>query len=928
MKKLFLYVSLVCIGLASCSKDFFVSEEGLPEWLGESIYEELKNPKTLDGTFNTYLRLIDDLGYAEVLSKTGSKTIFPANDAAFEGFFKNGNNKFGKSRYEDLTEAEKAQLLYSSMLDNAILVGTLSNNEDMLQGQLVKHPTNISLLQSVEPLYSQNMPSNNKFFDYWKNQGKSINALYDNTAAPMVHFTWEYLLNNNITVSGADNDFYVLTGQEYEEGSVYIFDRKVTKSNVTCQNGYIHQLDSVLVNPGNMAQILRSGSNTRYISRMLDYFCAPFKVDDQTQANYFEYMKNYGPQDSVYAIRYFSKNSQRAKLNQFPGTAPKNDQALLTFDPGWNNYNPTLAAGSSTDQDEIAAILVPTDDVVEDYFLHDGSYIVENLGVPGLANTKENLTEHLDAIYNTDPTVFASFMNNIMQPYLTKTVPSKFSTVQNDAFEFMNVTRDDISRKSDGKFDVTVANNGVIYRMSKFFAPEVYNSVLGPASVYTDMRVMGEMLRDHQTVAGTPSTLGADMYYYLLSMKSKYAVFIPEDNEEFFYVDPASIYDTDGIKALRFYYGPETSVSKGFHVLVQRYRYNSESQAFEIDANVGPVNIGEGYYNTQLQDMLNYHTVVLENTSGLNGNNYYKTKHGGAIYVPDGTASHDNSSTVMGALQIGSNALPAAVVKERFYENSPKANITNGTVYKLDRPIQPTINNVYTILNSVPEFEPFMQFCAEFDNDELLTFAGILTEDDSQAQKDTKRKAYVVFGERDNVNMFGSYNYTLYVPTDMEEAYANGLPRWDVIKGIGEDWTQYQDEFGFTSEEDAKKYVKEKIDIMHNFVLYHMQNNSVFADKMVTTAEYQTFCTDNLGIAKKVKLSGGGGELTVTDVCNRPVRVTHKNVLARDVKIEASETPGKDINGTTFSYNKISSSAFVTIHGIEKPLCYNSTYKY
>ena len=107
-----------------------------------------------------------------------------------------------------------------------------------------------------------------------------------------------------------------------------------------------------------------------------------------------------------------------------------------------------------------------------------------------------------------------------------------------------------------------------------------------------------------------------------------------------------------------------------------------------------------------------------------------------------------------------------------------------------------------------------------------------------------------------------------------------------------------------------------------------MQNNSVFADKVVTTAEYQTFCTDTLGIAKKVKLSGGGGELTVTDVCNRPVRVTHKNVLARDVKIEASETPGKDINGTTFSYNKISSSAFVTIHGIEKPLCYNSTYKY
>lgn len=926
MKKILLYVSLICIAMASCSKDYFVPEDELPTWLGESIYDELKNPKTLDGTFNTYLRLVDDLGYAEVLSKTGSKTIFPANDAAFEAFFKDGNNKFGKASYEELTEAEKGQLLYSSMLDNAILVGMLSNDENMLQGQLVKHPTNISLLQSVEPLYSQNMPSNNKYFDYWKNQGKSINALYDDTEAPMVHFTWEYLLNNDITVAGADNDFYVLTGQEYEDGAVYIFDRKVTNSNVTCQNGYIHQLDSVLVNPGNMAQILRSGSNTRYISRILDYFSAPFKVTDQLQANYFEYMKNYGTQDSVFAIRYFSKNSQRAKLNQYPGGSPRNDQALLTFDPGWNNYNPTLTGGSASDQDEIAAILAPTDDVVENYFLHDGSYIVENLGVPGLANTKENLTKHLDAIYNTDPTVFASFMNNIMQPYLTKTVPSKFSTVQNDAFEFMNVTKDDIKRKGDGKYDVTVANNGVIYRMNKFFVPELYNSVLGPASVYTDMRIMGEMLRDHQTVAGTPSKLGADMYYYLLSMKSKYAVFIPEDEGEFFYVDPASIYDTDGLKALKFYYEP--TASGAFHVLVQRYLYDSDSQTFTIDANVGPVNIGEGYYNTQIQDMLNYHTVVLEKTNGLNGNHYYKTKHGGAIYVPDGTAAQDNSSKVMGALQIGSNALPGATVLERFYENSPKANIKNGTVYKLDRPIQPAINNVYTILNSVPEFEAFMQFCAEFDDEEVLTFAGILTSDDSDEQKATKRKAYVVFGENDLINMFGSYNYTLYVPTDMEDAYDNGLPRWEVIKGIAADWTQYQDEFGFETEEDAQQYVKAKINIMRDFVLYHMQNNSVFADKVVTTAEYQTFCTDNLGIAKKVTVSGGAGELTVSDVSNRAIRVTQKNILARDLKIETPTTPGKDINGTSFNYNKISSSAFVTIHGIEKPLCYNTTYKY
>lgn len=928
MKKLFVYVSLVCMALASCSKDYFVPEDELPSWLGESIYEELKNPKSLDGTFNTYLRLIDDLGYAEVLSKTGSKTIFPANDAAFEAFFKNGNNKFGRTSYEQLTESEKAQLLYSSMLDNAILVGMLSNDENNQQGQIVKHPTNISLVQSVQPLFPQNMPANNKYFDYWKNNAKSISALYDDTESPLVHFTGEYLLNNNMTVAGADNDFYVLTGRDYQDGDVYVFNRRVTKSNVTCQNGYIHQLDSVLVNPGNMAQMLREGNNTHLISRMLDYYAVPIKATDYLQSSYFDYMKNYGPQDSLFAIRYFSKNSQRVKLNQRTGESLKNDQSLLIFDPGWNNYNPTLKGGSASDQDEIAAMLVPTDDVVADYFMHDGAYIIQNLGVPGLANTKENLEQHLDAMYNNDQTVIAGMLNNIMQPYLSKTVPSKFSTVQNDAFEFMNITKDNLLRRADGKYDVSIANNGVIYKTNKFFAPELYNSVLGPSSVYTDMRIMNEMLSDHQTNAGVPSNLGADMYYYLLSMKSKYALFVPYDGDEFFYIDPATVNNSaleGGMKALKFYF--DSSAKGSFHVLVQRYNYNPDNNTFTIDPNVGPVNIDKKYFNSQIQDMLNYHTVVLENSKGLDGNHYYKTKHGGAIYVADGTGSHDGQSTVAGAIQTGSNALPAATVIDRFYENSPKANITNGTVYKLNRPIQPAIYNVYKVLSADSRFEQFFQFCQEFNDEDVLTFAGVITDNDQAAAKQEKMSKYVVFGENDNVNMFGSYNYTLYVPMDMEEAYNNGLARWEDIKGIVANWEDYKDELGFATEEDAQKYVKTKLDAMRDFVLYHMQNNSVFADTRVASGEYQTFCTDNLGIAKKVGVSGGAGELTLKDASGRTQNVVVKNLLARDIKVSESKS-GNDDNGNAFNYKEIESSAFVTIHGIAKPLCYNSQYKF
>ena len=86
MKKLFLYASLFCLGLGSCTKDYVVPEGELPSWLGESIYKELQHSSQLDGTFTTYCRLIDDLGYKEVLSKTGSRPSSLPTMMPLQGF--------------------------------------------------------------------------------------------------------------------------------------------------------------------------------------------------------------------------------------------------------------------------------------------------------------------------------------------------------------------------------------------------------------------------------------------------------------------------------------------------------------------------------------------------------------------------------------------------------------------------------------------------------------------------------------------------------------------------------------------------------------------------------------------------------------------------------------------------------------------------
>ena len=65
-----------CGVFTACTDDYDLDDEGnYPSWLGGSIYDAMKNPENLQGengnvlkgTFNNYLRLIDDLGYAETL---------------------------------------------------------------------------------------------------------------------------------------------------------------------------------------------------------------------------------------------------------------------------------------------------------------------------------------------------------------------------------------------------------------------------------------------------------------------------------------------------------------------------------------------------------------------------------------------------------------------------------------------------------------------------------------------------------------------------------------------------------------------------------------------------------------------------------------------------------------------------------------------
>lgn len=892
--------------MTSCiDKDEPVDSDHKPASLGGSIYEELKNPNPdhLTGTFKTYLRLVDDLNYSSTLSRTGSKTVFPANDEAFERFFQ--SNKWGVTSYEELSNSQKKLLLYSSMIDNALLVGMLSNvsggTDGITAGLGLKHPTSVSVIDSIAHYYDPTqMPANNS---WWKKYFKTgIDVVCDNTRPMMVHFTREQMVNNNITTIGDNSDFSILTGEAYDEASkpAYIFNDRIINRDVTCMNGYIQQLQDVLLPPGNMAQVLRDENETSIFSRMLDYFAAPY-YDAATTNQYNDWaVANNAPlKDSIFQVRYLSSRSQNASLVVDPSGNTMGQGRYLTYDPGWNQYYPAHANTSSIDYSitDMGAMFVPCDAAIKKYFLPggNGAFLIDIYG--SKENTEANLLENLDSMYVKNPQVISAFIKNLQKNSFVETVPSKFESIINDASENMGMNLGYLKQTSDGKYDIKIANNGVIYILNDMIAPDEYQAVLAPASSYPDMRIMNWAIQDRKY-------LGVDFKFYLLAMSANYAFFIPED-EAFnaYYIDPTSLGHAKP-EVLHFYYDEKKNPA----VRCDRYYYDVASGT--LGERIGEVS-DITQRSSQLVDILNYHTVLLESGEEFGHNKYYKTKHGGEICLQgNGQAG---SSIVSGA-QIDNGAAPS-VIKAVYNEK-------NGKAFRISNIIQAPQNSVAKTLKNNDQFSEFYEACSGFSATDILKWAGI--SDETNSFGTTEQDQYIIFTSTygtgknaikkacldENVKMFNTYNYTLYAPDNaaMEEAYANGLPRWSDIQALFE-------KYGDEAPDNVRAEVLEQIKAIKEFVRYHFQSISLYADKTVEGGTYQTLATNELGLAREIKISGGNDKIVVTDGAN----IQH--VVDANASGKVANAMARDywFNNSAQSATAITTSSFCAVHEISKP---------
>lgn len=948
MKKLLLCFSLVCMGvMTSCvDKNEEVDADHKPSWLGNSIYESLKNPNPdlLDGTFDNYVRLIDDLGYTDVLSRTGSKTIFPANDEAFARFFQ--NNSWGVTSYEQLTTAQKKYLLNASMLDNALLVDMLSNtsagtsaNPTTANGMSLKHQTNVSVIDTITHLYGPSqMPKNNSYWTPY--YAKGIDVVMDNTRPMLVHFTNAQMVNNGISTSGSGSDFEVLTGSPYTDGAAYVFDDPIIHSDVICQNGYIHQLRDVLVVPGNLGQVLRQTSETGYFSHILDYFAVPYF--DQTTTNQYNdwaVANNQPLKDSIFQVRYLSSRSHEDVINgltvQSVTTDPQGHSIsggrYLAWDPGWNQYYPEHNSASTTTDytlTDIGAMFVPEDAAFEKYFLPggDGAYLIDIYG--DKANTADNLMDNLDAMHNKRPQILTSFVSNLMQRSFVGTVPSKFTTIINDASENMGMNIGKLKQNSDGTYDIRMANNGVAYVLNDMIVPDEYRAVLAPSSSYPDMRIMNWMVSVSDANRSN-QYLGVDFNKYLLSMSANYAFFIPQDDAfDYYYIDPSS-FGKSQKTALHIFYKEyndvqhegDTPTRRAIPIRIDVHNYNPSTG--EIASTPTLTDISLTSKKSQLIDIMNYHTVILNSGETIDGSrHYYQTKHGGEIYV---TGGGEGAQVGTDMQRRSGSGVDMGTIKVVYPE-------ANGRAYRIDRVIQSPQKSVSRILQDNDRFSEFYKVCSGFSAAEVMTKAGISDEENSFGT--TEQEQYLIFTSSigsgkarvdnacpdENVKMFNTYNYTLYAPDNdaMEEAYRNGLPRWDDIQAELEPYESLED-----VPDAVKADARAKIEALHEFCRYHFQSGSLYADGNASATRYQSLLTNSYGVADEYpSVSVADGVISLTDGAGQTHRIggssTLVNQMARDIWL------GEDNSGTTVATNRLSAeaiytSSFCAVHEISSP---------
>ena len=859
-RKIPIVLLLFClIGASAClvsCKDEYLYDDREPDFSGvglTSIYEFMEK----DGNFTYFLKLVDDFGYTEVLSRTGSKTLFPARDDAFERFFQ--NNPYGVKSYEELSFAQKRNMMNISMLNMSYLSYMLSNvsgsqENPIGEGLAIRKLTANTFLDSIPFQKNETLFAASPWWERFS--GNGLWLVENETPSPLVCFTPQ----NMVTLGVTADDFFIFTnGSTYSSDDIFINGIRAVEKDVICKNGYIHVLEEVLLPPRNAAQMIQDNGQTNLFSHLLDKFSMPYYVEsisDQVYA-YYDGSREDRPliphSDSIFVKRYFTA-AFNSEYNEKMKVSLEN-YGLLHFDP--TDYE-------NNGERDMITMFVPTDEAMNEY-LNGEPFLKDSYG-----GDWEKVPSNLIAL----------LLKNHQKKSFLSSLPHDWSEMNDESSFPMNVSKDDIVKSY-------VTSNGIVYITNKVYPPIDYHSVYASAMTSFSSRILNWGIQDKTM----------KFFLYLRSMENKYNLIVPVDDAFKNYKDPVSwAKSATGNGSLEdreiweFEYNQEQN-------LVYANVYKTDISGNKTGTPIPYTNSGEhqAMIRSRLNDILDMHIIVADEIGYIDagGIQYAQTKGGATLKITD---SGMNTKVTGGGDQEESES-PAEI--ETVYSSD------NGKAYFVDKIIQDPFKSVYAALSENPEYKYFFdllnggwEYAPADSITPIFSYKKV-----GNAASGSSGVGYVV-------NSFNNFRYTVFVPTEaaLKKAFEDDpdLWDWDEIAAIDKD------------REDYAAFRKEKTVYLLEFLKYHFMDNSIYVDGNFISGSYETAARNELGKFHKVSLVSDGTNLEVTGA-----NPSHKAKVIKTQGLYNVSTRDYIVNNVDLTKaTGIESSSRAVIHLVDNVLKY------
>lgn len=407
-----------------------------PDWLESPIYIRLQEK----GNFTSYLAVVDKAGYRDILSKAGFYTVFAPTDEAFQKYFQ--DESITSAGDIDSLTAQKIvsySIAYNSYDEERLDDYQSTDELGWVPDKAFKRTT-----ANYKWVYDDQDIDGNKIKVVDQNgvrllpEDGPVTNLDDNNNKHIPYFTDPFMTSEGIT---SDDYNYFFPDNDYSGFNV--MGAQVTEADISCENGYVHAVDRVILPPPNLDELLSANPDYSMFRDMIDRYIREFDL---------------APTD--FLNRYEEASGQRADvyIKNYPG---------LVFAPACENY---MKYGGGEDYDAQTdgwTLFAPTNEAVQAFF--DSKFLT-----------------HYGSLDNMSTQIIAEFINAHM--FRTMVWPSKFATITS---YFGEPPRFDMDENITEK---QFASNGLFYGTNKVQATDAFFTALGPIILDPDYALMLQAL--------------------------------------------------------------------------------------------------------------------------------------------------------------------------------------------------------------------------------------------------------------------------------------------------------------------------------------------------------------------------------------------------------------------------------------------------